>query len=117
MTNSKMVPKTPVMYTSGVHHSVSVPTRSVSKGHSRPHFHSFHPLRQLWGVGVGFTCPNHAGVGSPQHRFAPVAPEIRLSADCGKPAADLQLVQGAAGGEVDAEAGGADNVILWGGNR
>lgn len=71
----------------------------------------------MWGGVGGFTCPNHADVGSPQHCLAPVAPEIRLSADCGNPAADLQLVQRAAGGQVDAEAGGADDVILWRGKQ
>lgn len=59
-----------------------------------------------------FTCPHCAVVGSPQHRLAPVAPENGLSAVVAQSAADLQLVEGADGGEVDAEAPGADEGVL-----
>lgn len=59
-----------------------------------------------------FTCHNCAVVGSPQHRLAPVAPENGLSAAVAQSAADLQLIEGADGGEVDAEAPRADKGTL-----
>lgn len=55
-----------------------------------------------------FTCLNCAVVGSPQHRLAPVAPENGLSAAAAHSAADLQLIEGGDGGEVEGEAPGAD---------
>lgn len=59
-----------------------------------------------------FTWLGCAVVGSPQHRLAPVAPEQGLSAAVAQSAADLQLIEGAGRGQVDAEAPGADDGAL-----
>lgn len=59
-----------------------------------------------------FTCLNCAVVGSPQHRLAPVAPENGLSAAVAQSAVDLQLIEGADGWKVEAEAPRADEGSL-----
>lgn len=67
----------------------------------------FHPPHELKHI---FT--RVIAIVGPQHRLAPIAPKYGLSAIAAQFAMDLQLIQGAGGGEVDAEASGPDEGIL-----
>lgn len=91
------------------HHNTDMLT---CRGSEREDFLIFIPFTISMNRSRYFTCLNCAVVGSPQHRFTPVAPVNGLSAAGVQSAADLQLIDGAVGGEVDAEAPGADEGTL-----